>query len=279
MAVIVEHPPKRRAAFKPSRACYHRIMARHLAAVVVPLALVASCHLIAEVDGLVANEPCETAATCQNPDICHHFTCESGLCTPNPDPVGTVCIFGYCNAASACQCPISGCPVGAPCTQHIDCASEFCEAQQCKPSPCGGPCGGVCWECSVADDACVPVPYGTVPNDSCPDGCDGEGNCQSCDNEVKDVDESDVNCGGPSCPACDDGAMCNVPADCHSCLCENGLCEPFDCKNGLRDGCESDVDCGGPCGSTCAPGEYCHSKQDCASHFCSEGVCQEEEAR
>jgi len=45
-----------------------------------------------------------------------------------------------------------------------------------------------------------------------------------CLNGVKDTDESDVDCGGPTCPKCEDRKSCNINSDCSSDFCQNGIC-------------------------------------------------------
>lgn len=39
-----------------------------------------------------------------------------------------------------------------------------------------------------------------------------------------DAEETDVDCGGPFCPACADGLGCLVGSDCESGRCEVSLC-------------------------------------------------------
>lgn len=95
------------------------------------------------------------------------------------------------------------------------------------------------------------------------DGCGDDGNCEAptctdgpcpdprCSNELQDGAETDLDCGGPDCPACSTGESCLVASDCSTALCLGGVCNPA-CDNGVRDGDERDVDCGGtacpPCG-------------------------------
>ena len=47
---------------------------------------------------------------------------------------------------------------------------------------------------------------------------------QHCSNGVTDQDETDFNCGGGSCPACEEGQRCVTPADCAQGLCEGDVC-------------------------------------------------------
>lgn len=62
------------------------------------------------------------------------------------------------------------------------------------------------------------------------------GFAKHCENGLKDADETDVDCGGPSCLPCADGQVCAAPSDCASTFCEGGVC----CNQGA---------CNGPCSS------------------------------
>ncbi len=56
-----------------------------------------------------------------------------------------------------------------------------------------------------------------------------------CANQVKDGNETDVNCGG-SCPPCPSGKGCQNPTDCASGLtCSNGICVGSHCTNQTKD--------------------------------------------
>lgn len=90
----------------------------------------------------------------------------------------------------------------------------------------------------------------------------------TCQDRVKDGDESDVDCGG-SCRTCKSGEQCSGAADCESGACDGGACRAPSCSDGVRDGFESDVDCGGSCGG-CALEGRCFSSGDCASGQCGE---------
>jgi hypothetical protein len=94
-----------------------------------------------------------------------------------------------------------------------------------------------------------------------------------CTNGVKDPGETDVDCGGGTCPSCRQvGQICNSRNDCYSDRCVSGTCQA--CVNNIADcgascGCRnSDVgykictqaNCvphvGGTC-ALCGPGEQC----------------------
>jgi len=94
----------------------------------------------------------------------------------------------------------------------------------------------------------------------------------SCSNDVRDGDETGVDC-GPSCEPC---AVCSdgmrngdeTGVDCGgSC----GACPR--CDDGQQNGTESDIDCGGTCATRCDTDRRCRENADCASLVCN-GVCQ-----
>ncbi len=97
------------------------------------------------------------------------------------------------------------------------------------------------------------------------------GSSASCDNGVRDGDETSLDCGG-SCPACADGDNCSVPGDCESGVCQRGRCLVPTCTDGVRNGRETGRDCGGDCG-LCPGGEPCSSNDQCLSGRCRGGVC------
>ena len=127
----------------------------------------------------------------------------------------------------------------------------------------------------------------------CPDGtsceedsdclsnyCDlKEGVCKkpSCDDNVKNGDESDIDCGG-SCKPCEKGKSCNSDDDCitRNCDVENGVCIEKEelCRNNRLDPEEADIDCGGPC-PRCEIGKKCRTHEDCLiGAECVDGICK-----
>ncbi len=48
------------------------------------------------------------------------------------------------------------------------------------------------------------------------------GDVGPCNNSLLDGDETDVDCGGPDCPACENGATCFSFEDCSSLYCDTG---------------------------------------------------------
>lgn len=58
-------------------------------------------------------------------------------------------------------------------------------------------------------------------------------NQNQCTDGTKNGAESDVDCGGGTCPRCQGGQICTSPNDCHTALCTGGTCQscsgPSDC--------------------------------------------------
>ena len=88
-----------------------------------------------------------------------------------------------------------------------------------------------------------------------------------CFDLVKNVDETDVDCGG-SCDACAINLSCLVNSDCVSNFCKDNVCSPARCDDSVLNGFETDVDCGGSVCSPCALNLSCLQDSDCASNYC-----------
>ncbi|MFO0612146.1 MAG: hypothetical protein U0414_06150 [Polyangiaceae bacterium] len=113
------------------------------------------------------------------------------------------------------------------------------------------------------------------------------GSGSPCANGLKDLSETDVDCGG-SCADCDNGRACKEGTDCVSGFCDADACapcgSPADCSPGAS--CVSGV-CGGCVDSSgCVPGQLCvagncgpcATNEECAGeppgkHICSNGSC------
>lgn len=137
-------------------------------------------------------------------------------------------------------------PIGAACTEN--------EGHACDGK-------GQCVECTA--------------NEHCTSGkCGMDRRCipPTCGDEIKNGDESDIDCGG-SCPAhCGPLAICRFDADCAGGDCAAGICAPT-CTDRARNGSEADVDCGGATCSPCELGKTCQINADCSSASCDAGIC------
>ncbi len=99
-----------------------------------------------------------------------------------------------------------------------------------------------------------------------------------CNNDRKDGDETDVDCGG-YCDGCSVGEDCLLNSDCDTLFCnsQNNKCAAASCSDRVKNGAETDVDCGGRKCTKCDIGDSCKKNTDCKSGNCesSSGKCTE----
>ena len=71
----------------------------------------------------------------------------------------------------------------------------------------------------------------------------------TCDDEVSNQDETDIDCGGLICEPCEIGKTCKFDFDCYSGFCnpENNTCAYPTCNDEYKNQNEEGIDCGGPC--------------------------------
>ena len=74
-------------------------------------------------------------------------------------------------------------------------------------------------------------------------------NASSCNDKIKNQDETDIDCGG-NCGKCTNGNLCLVDSDCISDYCNpDNKCSIPSCRDGWKNGNETGLDCGGDCKS------------------------------
>lgn len=140
-------------------------------------------------------------------------------------------------------------------------ATKVCEVRPTGPT-------GQCVDCNEAAD------------------CGGHAACSShvcqppsCSDTATNGEETDVDCGGPSCPPCVVGRTCLEGRDCDSARCDGvtHLCLAGTCMDLLKNGDERAVDCGGTCATQfqqgCANETSCLVAGDCTSGLCINGTC------
>ena len=171
-------------------------------------------------------------------------------------------------------------PLIASCTEE-----EGCEESGTAPSDCVDGeqigteeelgCAGACEACSVT--------LSCQRNADCDSGLCFEGVCQasSCEDGVKNGDETDIDCGS-NCPnQCGLNQGCRLASDCSTqggCMIENeeeiGLCQAPSCNDGIQNSSEVDVDCGGICPRRCLLGNQCNESEDCSEELtCVQSMC------
>jgi hypothetical protein len=178
---------------------------------------------------------CTPGDTCAIGDDCASRVCDAGLRVC----VAPSCTDGVKNGAETdvdCGGPSCvDCGLTKRCLAGTDCASARCSvntttaaAGYCIVATCVNgsrngtetfiDCGGSsCAPCKIASSGCV-------VNSDCVSGvCAGtpSKSCAqpTCTDGVKNSGESDVDCGGGTCPTCADLKACTMPADCTSANC------------------------------------------------------------
>jgi len=244
---------------------------------------------------------------CAADKLCAHSTdCESRVCNKtNPISLG-VCSLASCwdNVMNGNETDVDcggqtcqSCSVGQGCKIESDCSNtSFC---QIAPSQSNGACVQIIDTCKDGIKNQMETDIDCGGSFGCPPclfgmSCDSAYDCNtygcsnttktcaqpSCNDGIKNGDESDVDCGG-NCPSCASAHNCNINLDCQSGVCRpfcaNGICsspkcEYASCNDRTRNGNESDIDCGGPCGP-CELDKACNAWSDCASGYCDNSTC------
>jgi hypothetical protein len=89
-----------------------------------------------------------------------------------------------------------------------------------------------------------------------------------CTDGKKNGNETDIDCGGGTCPACVDNKSCQANTDCTSMVCTNMKCTPPSCADGIQNGNETDKDCGGLLCTKCDANQKCLQDSDCKDKVC-----------
>jgi hypothetical protein len=133
-------------------------------------------------------------------------------------------------------------------------------------------CGGTCSVKCADGKGC------NVSGDCTSNHCSGAGGTclpVACFNTTKDGAETDVDCGGGTCPKCATGKACAASGDCTSTFCSTmgtSQCEPnAGCADGVVNNAETDKDCGGGTCNKCIYAKTCAANTDCASGLCDVG--------
>lgn len=224
-------------------------------------------------DGAKKCVECLAAADCMTGVCAMDHTCAPAACADllkngsetDVDCGGPVC--GKCATGKVCA-------LGSDCMEGVcDPATLTCSASTCMDKvkngmetdvDCGGP---TCDDC-LTGKACA------SPTDCVSLVCSGNPLvCQapSCMDNVKNQDETDVDCGGAVCNDCANGKLCLGAGDCVSGVCSGNpqTCQVPTCSDSVKNGNETGVDCGGATCPSCVNGQPCNANSDCMSMFCN----------
>jgi hypothetical protein len=221
---------------------------------------------------------CPAGKSCSAGRDCQSMVCNGGRCQPPS------CSDGVRNGTETdvdCGGTCPTCPSGRMCSRGSDCQSRVCTGGMCQaPSCTDGIRNGTETDVDCGGGSCPKCGMGSMCNGNgdCGSGFCNGGVCQpmpaaTCNDGMKNGNETDVDCGGGTCPACTAGKSCSAGRDCQSMVCTGGRCQAPSCSDGVRNGNETDVDCGGTC-PACQSGRMCKANIDCISGFCNNGVCQ-----
>ncbi len=213
--------------------------------------------------------------------------CDSGVCDiDSGECLDPSCDDGVQNGDETdvdCGGPdCASCDSGSDCNEASDCASGICAEGTCANPSCDDgiqnrdetdvDCGGgICDSCADG--------LNCIANRDCNSGvCDQSTQtcaAPTCDDGVRNADETGVDCGGPNCDACENGQGCADDSDCTSSVCDEdaSVCVAGSCTDGVQNDQETDVDCGGPDCSPCATGRSCSEGSDCLTGYCDSGTC------
>ncbi|HET9960184.1 MAG TPA: carbohydrate binding domain-containing protein [Polyangiaceae bacterium] len=182
----------------------------------------------------------ESDVDCGGTSLCDR--CEiNGRCTRHGDCATELCVKGRC-AEPSCEdlilnqnetgtdcggvcAPASLCPDETACKVNGDCQSDYCKDEVCTDH-----CSSKKIDADETDKDCGGTTCDPCPNDSaclkitdCASGVCKNNICvpPSCQDDVKNQDESDIDCGGVCSPdqACPNGKKCVKGTDCESLVC------------------------------------------------------------
>ena len=249
------------------------------------------------------NQPfCHRIGAIPNQQVSCVACANDAECTGHPS--GSQCVAtGACklcdpaNGANSAGCILSSAApycgnnfVCRGCANDAECAATAGNGNLCHEAANGG--SGQCFACNDGvkngtetgiDCGGTDCPNKCGTGQGCTNGqgardcisgvCTG-GICQAptCNDTVRNGTETDLDCGGGSCPACANGLACvnNQGArDCVSGVCTNNVCQGPGCLDSVKNGTETDVDCGGAVCGSCGNGLRCSVASDCASGVCS----------
>jgi hypothetical protein len=177
-------------------------------------------------------DKCDDGKMCAVSTDCKINGCLNGLCSQCGDNKQNGTESDVDCGGGACP----KCPSGKVCVTMNDCATGTCDNNRCGSCTDGLKgysesdidCGGGCPGCAEGKDclkdadceykSCVlpPIPDG---------GVQAPGVCNTCGNTVQDGTETDLNCGGATCPKCVVNQKCVINLDCMSGICINKLCK------------------------------------------------------
>lgn len=234
-------------------------------------------------DGNGACVGCTGDAQCGQASACATPVCVSGQCETNFTQIGTPTANQTAGDCQQEQCD------GLGATKVVTDGSDFADDNNaCTADTCSGT---------------TPTHTNLASGAACTDGalgqvCNGAGMCVECltganctskvcvaqacaaptctDGVMNDV-ETDADCGGGTCPACDNGKNCSQNSDCTSTVCASGVCAASLCPDNRitgNEGCDDgNTTPGDGCSAACAieTGWECLGEPSVCTVSCADG--------
>lgn len=200
----------------------------------VPLGLGAKCSdnggAVCNADGACVG--CNNSNDCPGEDAtCSYRLCKDAICSTGYAPTTTAIESQTAGDCTRITCDGSGGTMFVVDNMDLfddgnDCTADVCAngapENNAKPkdSPCSQNGGSVC----DGNGNCVECNTGM----QCASGVCVAGKCSpaSCNDGIINGTESDVDCGGSSCPLCTTGDGCNAATDCSGGVCLSNSCAP-----------------------------------------------------
>jgi cysteine-rich repeat protein len=174
---------------------------------------------------------------------------------------------------------------GEQCDDGNQINTDFC-TNSCKAAACGD---GYIQAGEQCDDG------NSLNGDGCSNVCQSEQQT-TCNDNIKNGNETDVDCGGPDCQDCAQGKKCSVGSDCATSFCADGVCSNTACvgfcqaataaKKGqgadgtcgpIIAGSDPDDECAAQASQTCGTTGACNGSGACqlysASTVCAAPSC------
>ncbi len=129
---------------------------------------------------------------------------------------------------------------GNACNPDQVCHNGKCVCPGSKPNECNDKCVNFKNDeknCGSCGNACNPEEV--CSNGKCVSGTSSKK--ATCTDGKKNGNETDVDCGGPICPACADGKTCKNGTDCSSGVCAVGFCQAPSCVDQVKNEGETGV--------------------------------------
>lgn len=222
-----------------------------------------------------------------------------GACVSDDTCQSKLCASGKCTAPSATDnrkngketdIDCGGTEAGTPrCASGKVCISDGdCTLKTCIKGVCADPTSTDGKRNSTETDVDCGGPNAATPRCHAGAKCGALTDCESnvcvgkvcmkgnAFDEVRNDDETDVDCGGTRAPTCVESKVCKVSTDCFSgiCLAATKKCAAVHPNDGIKNGTETDIDCGGPEAPPCAANLACLQASDCDSRFCTANKCE-----